>query len=78
MARRHISRHIKGPIPSRLLDRTVHVQGEMQDEIHEGVVFWGYEKAGALVDVMGIQQRLPYRASSKAAMFTIDWTVINP
>ncbi len=29
---------------------------ELQDEIDEGVVFWGYEEAGALVGVMGIQQ----------------------
>ena len=27
----------------------------MQDEIDEGVMFWGYEEAGALAGVMGIQ-----------------------
>jgi N-acetylglutamate synthase-like GNAT family acetyltransferase len=29
---------------------------KLQDEIHEGVVFWGCEEAGALVGVMGIQE----------------------
>ena len=29
---------------------------KLQDEIHEGVMFWGYDEAGALVGVMGIQQ----------------------
>jgi hypothetical protein len=29
---------------------------KLQDEIDEGVMFWGYEEAGALVVVMPIQQ----------------------
>jgi hypothetical protein len=29
---------------------------KLQDEIDEGVMFWGYEEAGALVGVMPIQQ----------------------
>jgi hypothetical protein len=29
---------------------------KLQDEVDAGVVLWGYEEAGALVGVMGIQQ----------------------
>ena len=29
---------------------------KLQDEIEEGIVFWGYEEAGALLGVMGIQK----------------------
>jgi len=29
---------------------------ELRRQIDEGVVFWGYEEAGALVAVMGLQQ----------------------
>jgi len=30
-------------------------EDELRHEIHDGVVFWGYEEAGALFGVMGIQ-----------------------
>jgi GNAT superfamily N-acetyltransferase len=29
--------------------------GELQHEIHDGVMFWGYDEGGELVGVMGIQ-----------------------
>jgi hypothetical protein len=31
---------------------------KLRHEIGDGVIFWGYEEAGALVGVMGIQQVL--------------------
>jgi N-acetylglutamate synthase-like GNAT family acetyltransferase len=46
----------KGTIPADRWTEPYMSREELQDEIDEGVVFWGYEEAGALVGVMGIQQ----------------------
>ena len=46
----------KGTIPADRWTEPYMSREKLQDEIHEGVVFWGYEEAGALVGVMGIQQ----------------------
>ena len=46
----------KGAIPEDRWTEPYMSREKLQDEIDEGVVFWGYEEAGELVGVMGIQQ----------------------
>jgi N-acetylglutamate synthase-like GNAT family acetyltransferase len=46
----------KGTIPADCWTERYMSREKLQDEIDKGVVFWGYEEAGALVGVMGIQQ----------------------
>jgi len=46
----------KGTIPADRWTEPYMSREKLQNEIDEGVVFWGYEEAGALVGVMGIQQ----------------------
>lgn len=46
----------KGTIPADRWTEPYMSREKLQDEIEEGVVFWGYEEAGVLVGVMGIQQ----------------------
>jgi N-acetylglutamate synthase-like GNAT family acetyltransferase len=46
----------KGTIPADRWTEPYMSREKLQDEINEGVVFWGYEEVGALVGVMGIQQ----------------------
>src|SRR5260370_21295286 len=46
----------KGTIPTDRWTEPYMSREKLQHEIDEGVVFWGYEEAGALVGVMGIQQ----------------------
>jgi len=46
----------KGTIPADRWTEPYMSRERLQDEIDKGVVFWGYEEAGALVGVMGIQQ----------------------
>jgi len=46
----------KGTIPADRWTEPYMSREKLQDEIDEGVVFWGYEEAGVLVGVMGIQQ----------------------
>ena len=46
----------RGTIPADRWTEPYMSREELQDEIEEGVVFWGYEEAGMLVGVMGIQQ----------------------
>jgi len=46
----------KGTIPADRWTEPYMSREKLQDEIDDGVVFWGYEEAGALVGVMGIQQ----------------------
>ena len=46
----------KGTIPADRWIEPYMSREKLQDEIDDGVVFWGYEEAGALVGVMGIQQ----------------------
>jgi hypothetical protein len=45
----------KGIIPMDCWKDPYMSKGELQREINEGVGFWGYEKEGELVGVMGIQ-----------------------
>jgi N-acetylglutamate synthase-like GNAT family acetyltransferase len=46
----------KGAIPADRWTEPYMSREKLQNEIDEGIVFWGYEEAGALVAVMGIQQ----------------------
>jgi GNAT superfamily N-acetyltransferase len=46
----------KGIIPPDVWNEPYMSKDELQHEINEGVVFWGYEEGGELVGVMGIQQ----------------------
>jgi len=46
----------KGTIPADRWTEPYMSREKLQDEIDEGVVFWGYEQAGALLGVMGIQK----------------------
>jgi N-acetylglutamate synthase-like GNAT family acetyltransferase len=46
----------KGTIPADRWTEPYMSREKLRDEIDEGVVFWGYEEAGALTGVMGIQQ----------------------
>lgn len=46
----------KGAIPADRWTEPYMSREKLQNEIDDGVVFWGYEEAGALVGVMGIQQ----------------------
>ena len=46
----------KGIIPEDRWKEPYMPKEDLQHEINEGVVFWGYEEAGKLIGVMGIQQ----------------------
>ena len=46
----------KGTIPADCCTEPYMSREKLQHEIDEGVVFWGYEDAGALAGVMGIQE----------------------
>src|ERR1700730_11289761 len=50
-----VAQAYKGTIPADLWTEPSMSWEKLQDEIEEGVVFWGYEEAEALVGVMGIQ-----------------------
>ena len=52
------ARAYQGIIPEDCWTEPYMSSKELRDEIDEGVVFWGYEEAGTLVGVMGIQQVL--------------------
>jgi GNAT superfamily N-acetyltransferase len=45
----------KGIIPADRWTEPYMSREKLQDEIDDGVVFWGYEDAGTLIGVMGIQ-----------------------
>ncbi len=45
----------KGVIPADVWKEPYMSEEELQHEIEEGIVFWGYEEGGELVGVMGIQ-----------------------
>ena len=45
----------KGVIPTDLWKEPYMSKDELRHEIDEGVLFWGYEEAGEIVGVMGIQ-----------------------
>jgi N-acetylglutamate synthase-like GNAT family acetyltransferase len=46
----------KGMIPADRWTEPYMSQEKLRHEIGDGVVFWGYEEAGTLVGVMGIQE----------------------
>jgi hypothetical protein len=46
----------KGIIPADRWTEPYMSREKLQHEIHDGVIFWGYEDTGTLVAVMGIQQ----------------------
>jgi N-acetylglutamate synthase-like GNAT family acetyltransferase len=46
----------KGTIPADRWTEPYMSRDKLRHEIDEGVVFWGYEDAGVLIGVMGIQQ----------------------
>jgi N-acetylglutamate synthase-like GNAT family acetyltransferase len=50
------ARAYKGIIPEDCWTEPYMSRKELEHEIDEGVVFWGYEETGTLVGVMGIQQ----------------------
>lgn len=49
------ARAYSGVIPADCLKDPYMSKSELQHEIDDGVVFWGYEEAGELTGVMGIQ-----------------------
>ena len=50
------ARAYKGIIPNDFWTEPYMSSSKLQHEIDEGVVFWGYEDAGTLAGVMGLQQ----------------------
>src|SRR6266481_1655841 len=46
----------KGIMPADLWTEPYMSKKELQHELEEGVVFWGYEDAGTLAGVIGLQQ----------------------
>jgi len=50
------ARAYKGVIPADRWTEPYMSKGELQHEIEQGVVFWGYEENGTLQGVMGIQR----------------------
>ena len=50
------ARTYKGIIPNDCWTEPYMSSSKLQHEIDEGVVFWGYEDAGTLAGVMGLQQ----------------------
>ena len=50
------ARAYKGVIPTDCWTEPYLSNKKLQDEVDEGVVFWGYEETGTLVGVMGLQQ----------------------
>jgi len=50
------ARAYKGIIPNDCWTEPYMSNSKLQHEIDEGVVFWGYEDAGTLAGVMGLQQ----------------------
>ena len=50
------ARAYRGVIPADRWKDPYMDREELRHEIHEGVVFWGYEEEGRLLGVMGLQQ----------------------
>ena len=48
----------KGIIPEDRWHDPYMSMGELEDEIADGIVFWGIEEAGDLIGVMGIQDKI--------------------
>jgi N-acetylglutamate synthase-like GNAT family acetyltransferase len=51
------ARAYRGIIPEDRLKNPYMSKTQLQDEIADGVIFWGYKAAGRLVGVMGIQDK---------------------
>ena len=49
------ARAYAGVIPADRWKEPYMAKSELQHEINDGVVFWGYEEAGELTGIMGIQ-----------------------
>jgi GNAT superfamily N-acetyltransferase len=50
------ARAYRGVIPADCLKNPYMAKSELEHEMKDGVVFWGYEDAGELIGVMGIQE----------------------
>ena len=50
------ARAYKGVIPEDCWTEPYMSSQELQSEIDDGVVFWGYERDGSLIGVMGLQE----------------------
>lgn len=50
------ARAYKGVVPADCLKDPYMTMSELEHELMDGVVFWGYEESGELAGVMGIQQ----------------------
>jgi GNAT superfamily N-acetyltransferase len=51
------ARAYEGVIPADCWHEPYMPRSELEEEIRDGVVFWGYEAEGQLVGIMGIQDR---------------------
>ena len=60
----------KGIIPADRWTEPYLSAKKLRHEIDDGVIFWGYEEAGALVGVMGIQQVLDVTLIRHAYLLT--------
>ena len=60
----------KGIIPADRWTEPYLSAEKLRHEIDDGVIFWGYEEAGALVGVMGIQQVLDVTLIRHAYLLT--------
>jgi GNAT superfamily N-acetyltransferase len=60
----------KGIIPADRWTEPYMSAEKLRHEIGDGVIFWGYEEAGALVGVMGIQQVLDVTLIRHAYLLT--------
>jgi GNAT superfamily N-acetyltransferase len=49
------ARAYNGIVPADCLKNPYMAKSELEHEINDGVVFWGYEDSGELIGVMGIQ-----------------------
>ena len=50
------ARAYTGVVPADCLNDPYMTKSELEHEMKDGVVFWGYEDAGELIGVMGIQE----------------------
>jgi GNAT superfamily N-acetyltransferase len=50
------ARAYNGVVPADCLNDPYMTKSELEHEMRDGVVFWGYENSGELIGVMGIQE----------------------
>jgi len=62
----------KGVIPDDLWKEPYMPEDELQHEIERGVFFWGYEKDGVIVGVMGIQHIQDVTLIRHAYIYTVE------